>query len=368
MNQIRPSIGRGPTFARPAATVSTGETLHLRRIPGVAGQAAAALRAALACVKRIGVEPEAAPPSLVAAVALVPPVAAGAIFFRLVAIEVVVIAVTAGLLAHLAARLLGQPLDDTPLLPALVGVALVGSGATLAWAAAVAVVAAVFELGRARFVPAARLQVGLLAYAVVLLISRGGPGVYVTPDGVPSAEPIRLWLQLGGRTPVDPIQLYVGNVAGPVLATSMLAVAVGAAWMWYSRRLSLLVMITFVAGALVPIAIERWSVGYQLDSGPLWFAAALVLADRQMLPASGIGRPLLGLLTGMAALAVRARGLAIEASLAAVACMQVVNVVVQGLTWVRGHRRETWTRLRELRDAATALGRSTRPRPAQPPS
>jgi len=333
----------------------------------VAGQAAAALRAALACVKRIGAEPETAPPSLVAAVALVPPVAAGAIFFRLVAVEVVVIAVTAGLLSHLAARRLGQPLDGTPLLPALVGVALVGSGAAPMWAAAVAVVAAVFELARARFVPAARLQVGIVAYAVVLLISRGGPAVYAAPDGAPAAEPIHLWL-LGGQMPFDPTRLYVGNVAGPVLATSLLAVAVGAAWMWYARRLSLLVVIMFLIGALVPTAVERWPVAYQLESGPLWFAAALVLADRRSLPASGVGRPLLGLLAGAAALAVRARGLAIEASIAAVAWILVLNVIVQGLNWVRGHRQETWTRLRELREAAAALGRSSRPRPAQPPS
>jgi hypothetical protein len=334
----------------------------------VAGQAAAALRAALACVKRIGAEPETASPSLVAAIALVPSVAAGAIFFRLVAVEVVAIAVTAGLLAHLAARLLGQPLDGTPLLPALVAVALVGSGAALTWAVAVAVVAAVFELGRARFLPAARLQVGIVAYALVLLISRGGPAVYATPGGGAAAEPIHQWLRFGGQTPFDPIPLYVGNVAGPILASSLLAVAVGAAWMWYSRRLSLLVVITFLIGALVPIAVWRWPVAYQLESGPLWFAAALVLADRESLPASGIGRPLLGLVTGAAALAVRARGLAIEASLAAVAWMQVVNVIVQGLNWVRGHRPETWSRLRELRETAFALGRPSRPRPAQPPS
>jgi len=330
----------------------------------VAGQAAAALRAALTCLKRIGVEPETAPPSLVATVALVPPVAAGAIFFRLVALEAVVIAVGAGLLAHLAARLLGQPLDGTPLLPALVAVALLGSGATVLWAAVVAVLAAVLELGRARYVPAARLQVGLLAYVAVLLLSRGAAAVYLSPDGVQTSEPIRLWLQLGDKAPFDPVRLYVGNVAGPVLATSMLAVAVGAAWLWYSRRLSLLVVLTFVAGALVPIAVERWSPGYQLASGPLWFVAALVLADRHMLPRSGVGRPLLGFLAGALALAVRARGFAIEASVVAVAGMQALNVALQGLDWVRHHREESAARLRDLRDAALALGRPRRPRPA----
>ncbi|HYW23425.1 MAG TPA: RnfABCDGE type electron transport complex subunit D [Terriglobales bacterium] len=332
------------------------------------GQASAALEAALTWVKRIGVEPEAAEPSLVAAIALVPSVVAGVIFFGLDALAVLGIALAAGLLAHVAARLLGQPLDGTPIVPAFVGVALVGSGAPLTWALAVAVVAAAFELGRTRYVPAARLQVGILAYAVVLVLSRGGPGVYVAPGGGPSAEPVRQWLAGGGHAQLDPVRLYVGNVAGPVLATSMLAVAVGAAWLWYSRRLSLLVVLTFLVGALVPIAVERWSVGYQLDSGPLWFAAALVLADRRTLPASGVGRPLLGFLTGAAALAARTRGLAIEASLAAVAWMQVLSVVVQGLNWVRGHREETWTRLRELRGVALTLGRPHRPRPAQPPS
>jgi hypothetical protein len=219
----------------------------------------------------------------------------------------------------------------------------------------VAIVAAVFELGRARLLPAARLQVGILAYAVVLMISRGGPGASVTPVGVAAA-------------PVDPMRLYVGDVAGPILATSLLAVAVGAAWLWYSRRLSLLVVLTFLAGALVPIGLQRWSSGYQLESGPLWFAAALVLADRRTLPASGVGRPLLGFVTGAAALGVRTRGLAIEASLAAVAWMQVLGVIVQGLDWVRGHRGETAARLRDLRDAVRALGRADRTRAAHPPS
>ncbi|HXM57168.1 MAG TPA: RnfABCDGE type electron transport complex subunit D, partial [Candidatus Dormibacteraeota bacterium] len=299
----------------------------------MAGQAFAAVQGALGWLKRLGVEPEAAPPSAVAVVALVPPVVAGVVLFRLTAVEVLGVALAAALAAHVAARLLGQPLAGTPLLPAVVGVAMVGSGAPLPWAAAVAVAAAAFELGRARFVPAARLQVGLLAYALVLLASRGGPAVYVSPAGVPGAEPIRLWLQLagGGQTPVDPVRLYVGNVAGPVFATSMLAVAIGAAWLWYSRRLSLLVVLMFLAGALVPILVLHWSPAYQLDSGPLWFAAALVLADRRTLPASKLGRPLVGLLAGLLALGARTRGFAIESAVVAVAGMQVLTVAVQGL-------------------------------------
>lgn len=334
----------------------------------MAAQAFAAVHGALGWLRRVGVEPESAPPSVVAGLALAPPVIAGVIFFRLTALEVLGVAFAAGLVAHVAARLLGQPLAGTPLLPALVGVAMVGSGAPLVWAAAVAVAAAAFELARARFLPGARLQVGLVAYALVLLLSGGGPAQYVTPAGVPLPEPIRLWLTDGGSGPVDAVRLYAGNVAGPVFATSMLAVAIGAAWMWYSRRLSLLVVLTFLAGAMVPIVVERWSAAYQLDSGPLWFAVALVLADRRTLPASKLGRPLVGLVAGLLALGARTRGYAIEAALVAVAGTQVMTVTLQGLAWVRHNREETLTRLRELRDAARALARPNRARPAQPPS
>lgn len=303
----------------------------------------------MAWLKRVGVEPESCPPSLVAGLALVPPVAAGVLFFRLTALEALGIALAAGLAAHLASRLLDQPLDGSPLLPALVGVAFVGSGAPPVWAAAVAVAAAAFELGRARFLPAARLQVGLVACALVLLASRGALAVPAAPAG-PSTDPVRL---------------YVGNVAGPVFATSVLAVAIGAAWLWYARRLSLLVVLTFLAGALAAVAARRWSPAYRLDSGPLWFAVALVLADRRTLPASALGRPLVGLVAGAAALEARAHGVAVEPAPVVVAAMQVLTVAAQGLLWVKRHGDETRARLRDVRDGVLALGRLDRPDPAQ---
>jgi hypothetical protein len=335
----------------------------------VAAKAITAVRDALQGLRGVGVEPELAPASLVAMLALAPPVVAGVLLFRLTALEMLAIALGAGIAAHVGARLLDQPLTSTPLLPALVGVALVGSGAPLPWAAIVAVLAAAFELARARFLPAARLQVGLLAYAVVLLVTEGRPAAYVAPGGEPAAEPIRLWLQHGGGAPalIDPVHLYVGNVAGPVFATSMLAVALGTAWLWYARRISLLIVLTFLAGAMVPIALLRWSAGYQLGSGPLWFAVALVLADRRSLPTSPVGRPLLGFLTGLVALAARARGFAIESALVTVAGMQVLASAGQGLSWVGGHREETRARLREVRGAMRSLGRPA-PGPAQPRS
>jgi NQR2, RnfD, RnfE family len=324
---------------------------------------------------RLGRAPETAPPVLVAALALIPPAVAGVIFFRQVALAMLAIGLTVGVAAQIGARLLKQPVADSPVLPALIAVALVGPRAPLVWTGVVAAAAAAVELGRARFTPAARVQAGIIAYALVLLLSFGAPAEYVSPGGTgPAHEPIRLWLQYFGTgdAPIDPVRLYVGNVAGPAFATSMLAVVVGAAWLWYARRLSLLVVLTFLVGALIPIEMQRWAAGYQLLSGPLWFVAALILADRRTLPTSPVGRPLMGLAAGTIALGVRTRGFAIESAPVTVAAMQLLAAGVQGAGWLRGNRQQVRARLGELREAARShgnLGRQgPRSRSASPPA
>lgn len=310
------------------------------------------IRSALRAVKQVGTDPVAADPTVVAILALVPPVVAGIVFFRLLAVEMLTIALGVAAAAYAAARLRDHPLEGVPLLPALVGVALVGPAASPVWAAAVALVAVGLELARDRYTPRARLQTGLVAYVLVWLASQGATAIYVNPGSTtPVAEPIRLWLRYfgGAQTPIDPVRLYVGNVAGPVFATSMLAVVVGAAWLWYSRRLSLLVVLTFLVGATVPVVMAGWSPVYQLFSGPLWFAAALLLADRRDLPRSPIGRPLVGLVAGGTCMWLRARGLAIESAPAAIAAVQVGVAGVQGVGWVGRNRQQVRARLHQLR-------------------
>ena len=310
------------------------------------------IRSALRALKHVGVDPAAADPTVVAILGLVPAIVAGIVFFRLLAVEMLTIAVGAAVVAYAVSRLRRQPLRSVPVLPPPVGVAPVGLASSLVWVAAVALVAVGLELARERYTPRARLQSGLIAYVLVLVLSRGGTAVYVNPGSTtPVAEPIRLWLRYfgGPQAPIDPVRLYVGNVAGPAFATSMLAVLVGAAWLWYSRRLSLLVVLTFLVGVTVPVVMAGWSPAYQLLSGPLWFAAALLLADRRDLPRSPIGRPLVGLVAGGSCMWLRARGLAIESALAAMAAVQVGVVGVQGAGWLGRNRRQVRARLHELR-------------------
>lgn len=106
-------------------------------------------------------------------------------------------------------------------------------------------------------------------------------------------------------------------------------------------------------GALIPIYLFHWDVVFQLDSGPTWFVAGLLLADRRLLPGSWAIRPVLGLAAGVLALGLRTRGYWIEAAFFAVGVIQAASAVVAVIMWggslVRERRRRT--RLLRQRDA-----------------
>jgi hypothetical protein len=304
-------------------------------------------------------------------IALAPSVLAGLLIFRLAAVEILGIALVVGVVVHLAALSLKQPMQDSPALAAVVGVAMVGAGAPIFLAFLIAVAAALLELVRVRVAPNARLQMGLVVYVAVFLIAGGALTTYLNPvTGAPLAEPIRLWHDFygGAQAPIDPIKLYVGNVSGPIFATSLMAVVLGAAWLWYARRLSALVVATFAIGAVAPVVYFHWSIPYQLTSGPLWFVAALVLADRKYLPNSVVGRPLIGLVAGLLAVAARYRGLAIESAMEAVVAVQLVVTVVEGVVRMSRPRRVALPAPRQSRPPAPAPPSRPAGPPALPPA
>ena len=274
-------------------------------------------------------------------VALTPPVVAGLVIFKLPAVEMLAIALIAGIAAQLISRLLWRGLipkpETSPIIAAVMGVALVGAGAPLLISAEVVVLAVVLEVLRARYTPAVHAQPGLIAWAVVTLATRGGTLAWVNPNGGNPLEPFAIWhLFPPGAAPVDPIRLYVGNDPGPVFATSLMAVAVGIAWLTYARRLSPVVALCFLLGALLPIALFHWDFLFHLDSGPMWFVGGLILSDRRSLPTSWALRPLLGFLAGAFSVALRSpqlgsRGL--EVALFTVAATQALVALVVVAIW-----------------------------------
>ena len=296
------------------------------------------LARAVGWLDRAAFSPDTLPDDLVIGLALVPSVAAGLIIFKLAALEMLIVALVIGGVGQLAARLvfrnfLPKP-ESSPFIAAIIGVALVGPGASLLISVEVAVAAVALELVRSRYAPAVRAQAGLIAFAAIALITRGDALKYVSPSNASPLEPIAIWrLFPPGAAPIDPIKLYVGNVPGPVFATSLMAVVIGIAWLAYARRLSPVVAVGFLLGAIVPVALYHWDFIFQLDSGPLWFVGAMVLSDRRQLPDSWAIRPILGFVAGFFALALRSRGLGIEAAFYTVAAVQALVGLAVILMW-----------------------------------
>jgi Na+-transporting NADH:ubiquinone oxidoreductase subunit NqrB len=331
--------------------------------------ASSSLARAGAWLDRAAFKPKTLPDDLVTGLALLPPVVAGLLIFKLPALEMLGVAVAAGLVGIVVARLLWRHervrVGASPLLAAVVGVALVGAGASLVVSGEIAAVAVVLEVLRARFANAIRAQAGLIAYAGVALATRGAPSAYINPaSGTPFTDPIATWYQFfsPASAPIDSIRLYVGNVPGPVFATSMLAVAIGIAWLAYARRLSLALLFAFLAGGLLAVNTLHWDVLFQLDSGPTWFVAGLVLADRRLLPDAWAVRPILGFAAGLFAIGLRRppqgawlSGHGIEVAFFTVAVVQAVMAVIIVVVWSASVAIERWKRTRRLRQREANL-------------
>ncbi len=315
--------------------------------------------------------PDTLPDDLVIGLALTPPVIAGLVIFKLVAVEMLVVALVIGITAQVAARVLFRKFtpkpESSPLIAALVGVALVGPGAPVNVWVEIAVLAVVLELVRSRYAPAVHAQPGLIAYALIALATRGAPFAYINPaNGLAFRDPIAIWLKFfsPGASPIDPIRLYVGNVAGPVFATSLMAVAVGIAWLAYAKRLSPIVATCFLLGAIIPIAYFHWDFVFQLDSGPTWFVGALILSDRRLLPTSWAARPILGFAAGLIGLGLRSRGYGIEAVFFTVAALQTLVALVVIATWsirTTSHRRRRSRLLRRREEQLRVINRTEEP-------
>ena len=76
-------------------------------------------------------EPAQLPTAAVAAIAFGPSVVMGLVFFKVAALVMLAVAVGAGSLAHLGARLAKLPLETSPILPAVVGMALINPATPL---------------------------------------------------------------------------------------------------------------------------------------------------------------------------------------------------------------------------------------------
>jgi Na+-translocating ferredoxin:NAD+ oxidoreductase subunit D len=236
------------------------------------------------------VQPEQLNYDLAYALALLPLVIAGIVFFMQDALLLFAISFLAGIVCLLALQLarltFGLPAwvgfkASHPLVASML-IACFFSPHTPAWIGASMVILFVVidtviwpQLRRVMIHPA------LIVFGVLYLVQMPLHIGYAALDGRHLDDPLLLWYRNG--TVIDPVKLYVGNFPGPVGATSGVAVLLGVTYLWYTRKISLGVVVGFLCGvAGLAIAI-RSDLGFQLASGPSLFLAGYIAADRRRL-------------------------------------------------------------------------------------
>src|SRR5256886_1364403 len=235
------------------------------------------------------VQPDQLGYDLAYALALLPLVVAGIVFFLQDSILLFAISFLAGIVCLLALQLarltFGLPawigFKATHPLVASMLIACFFSPRTPAWVAASLVILFVVidtvlwpQLQRVMLHPA------LIVFGILFIIHRQLGVGFVNPfDGRHLEDPLVLWYKL--QIVIDPVKLYVGNVPGPIGVTSAGAVLIGVIYLWYTRKISLGVIAGFLCGVAAMALAIRSDLGFQLASGPSLFLAGYVAADRR---------------------------------------------------------------------------------------
>src|SRR2546421_5628797 len=293
------------------------------------------------------VQPEQLNYDLAYALAILPLVIAGIVFFLQDAILLFAISFLAGIVCLLAIQLarltFGLPAwvgfkATHPLVASMV-VACFLSPRTPVWVAATMVILFVIvdtvlwpQLHRVMLHPA------LIVFGLLFVIDRQlGIGFLNPFDGRHLDDPLLLWYRL--QVMIDPVKLYVGNVPGPIGVTSAGAVLLGGTYLWYTRKLSMGVIAGFLAGIAAVAMVLRSDLGFQLASGPSLFIAGYIAADRRRVVLGERFTFLFGAAAGVAVMILRWYGEGLQATwqgFLLVSMLVTIGPPVQGFSPPRG--------------------------------
>jgi electron transport complex protein RnfD len=305
------------------------------------------------------VQPEQLSYDLAYALALLPLVVAGIIFFLQDAVLLFAISFLAGIVCLLALQLarltFGLPAwvgfkASHPLVASML-IACFLSPRTPAWVGATFVI--VFVAVDTVLWPQIRrvmLHPGLIVFGLLFVVQRQLEIGYVNPfDGRPLDEPLALWYRLQIPDIIDPVKLYVGNVPGPIGVTSAGAVLLGVAYLWYTRKVSLGIVGGFLAGVAAVALVLRSDLGFQLASGPSLFIAGYLAADRRRVLLAARFTFLFGLAAGVATMLLRWYGEGLQAAWQGFLLVSlIVTVILRVQDVVRSRTAHSGRRLRTL--------------------
>jgi len=281
------------------------------------------------------VQPEQLTYDLAYALALLPLVIAGIIFFLQDALLLFAISFLSGIVCLLALQLarltFGLPawvgFKATQPLVASVLIACFLSPRTPAWIGASLVI--LFIIIDTFFWPQLRrvmIHPALIVFGILYLIELPLHIGYVAVDARHLDDPLLLWYRMG--TVIDPVKLYVGNAPGPIGTASGAAVLLGVTYLWYTRKISLGVVVGFLCGVAAAAIAIRSDVGFQLASGPSLFLAGYVAADRRRVLLSERFTFAFGLAAGVATMILRWYGNGQQAAWQGLLLMSAVVTVV----------------------------------------
>jgi electron transport complex protein RnfD len=214
------------------------------------------------------------------------------------------------------------------------------------------------------------VQPALLVFAFLFLVEGQLRIPYVNAfDLRPLDDPLTLWYRFHAM--VDPIKMYVGNVPGPMGATSMGAVLLGVVYLWYCRKISLSLLLGFYAGLAAGALAYSSDVAFQLSSGPTLYIAGFLAADRRRMVLSDRLCAAIGVFAGGLTMVLRAFG---QGPNAAWQSLLVVGLFATLVYWLAQGARIPLPAFRRLRRrpaypsiSGSAVGRQPlRPAPRAP--
>ncbi len=282
---------------------------------------AAGRRLGVTRLTELVVTPEAIPAGLAFTFALIPPFALALWFYRHLALALLATAVCVATVWTVVEYALRRGRNLPGWLgrgaqPALVcGLLVVAFAAPRMPLPVVGViVAATIAIERvlAPVLPRSFLSAPLVGAAALVLAQHRLGVPYTNPfDLRPLAEPFALVAE--SHRAIDPIKLYVGNVPGPLAATSAAAILVGWSYLWYARRVAGGMLASFAVATVAAAVALRQDPILPLVSGPVLFVTALLAADRRHLPAPRAFVIGLGFLAGLLTVGLRSRGQRLDA-------------------------------------------------------
>ena len=235
-------------------------------------------------------------------IALIPATIAALWFFRLNALILIVVsiafAVGAEVLWQLAAKLPIRVKDLSAVATGLLfGLTL---GPSLPWylaalGAALSTVAgkAIWGgFGKNIFNPA------LFGRFIIVVLFPGTMAPYLTPvDMVATATPLQIFRSEGLITPV--LNLFVGNVAGCIGETSVIALLIGFAWLLYKGHVNWRAPLAAFSSVTIISLIAGHNPLFHLFSGSLVLGALFMATDPVTSPKQNTGRWIFGAAIGL---------------------------------------------------------------------